>query len=204
MMAFLLNACSRADDRNASSEQHKPDSSSVGSSPAQAADPSSDTLLITADRLGRVHSCALLSEIRRAYPGSRDTLTPTEDPELNQAGVVVDLAHGERLLFGASWSDSSHAWTLSTTSPRFHTRGGLRVGSRYAKALASRDSIEFSFPEGQVVATLIPESVSFMVDDHAATVFFNRYADVNFAGPSTLLDSNARIVEFLTGRNCRK
>src|SRR6266536_512038 len=166
--------------------------------------PSADTLLITVDQIGRGRSCALLSEIQHFYPGSRDTLTPTEDPDLKQAGVVVDLGPGERLLYVASWSDSSHAWTLSTTSPRFHTRSGLHVGSRYADVLSTGDSIEVSFPEGFVVATIVPESVSFMVDDHSATFFYSQYSDAHFAVTRQMMDSNATIVEFFTGRGCGK
>ncbi len=166
--------------------------------------PSADTLLITVDQIGRGRSCALLSEIQHFYPGSRDTLTPTEDPDLKQAGVVVDLGPGERLLYVASWSDSSHAWTLSTTSPRFHTRRGLHVGSTYAEVLSTGDSIEFSLPEGQVVATIIPDSVSFMVDDRSATRFYNRYSAANLIGGRQLMDSTARIVELFAGRGCGK
>ena len=170
----------------------------------QVSNPSADTLLITVDQIGRGRSCALLSEIQRSYPGSRDTLTPTEDPDLKQAGVVVDLGPGERLLYVASWSDSSHAWTLSTTSPRFHTRRGLHVGSTYAEVLSTRDSIEFSLPEGQVVATIIPDSVSFMVDDRSATRFYNRYSEANLIGGRHLMDSTAQIVELFAGRGCGK
>src|SRR6267142_2652757 len=190
--ALILSGCSREEDR-------KPPPPPAAQ---RISDPSADTLLITADRIGRGRSCALLSEIHHSYPGSRDTLTPTEDPELKQAGVVVDLAPGERLLYVASWSDSSHAWTLSTTSPRFHTRRGLHVGSMYAEFLSTGDSIDFSLPEGQVVATIIPDSVSFMVDDRSATKFYNRYSEANLNGGRQLMDSNARIVEFFAGRGC--
>jgi hypothetical protein len=192
--ALALSACSRPNNRD----------STPASGPHQPGAAATDTLLITADRLGRVRSCTLLSEIRHTYPASRDTLTPTEDPETKQAGVVVDLAPGERLFYVASWSDSSHAWTLSTTSPRFHTRRGLHVGSTYAEVLSTGDSIEFSFPEGFVVATIVPESVSFMVDDHSATVFYNTYAGASFAVTRHMMDSNARIVEFFTGHGCNK
>jgi len=192
--ALTLAACSRSEDR-------KPPPPPAAQ---QVSEPLADTLLITADRIGRGRSCALLSEIQHSYPGSRDTLTPTEDPELKQAGVVVDLAPGERLLYVASWSDSSHAWTLSTTSPRFHTRRGLHVGSTYAEVLSTADSIEFSLPEGQVVATIIPDGVSFMVDDRSATTFYNRYSEANLIGGRQLMDSNARIVELFAGRGCGK
>jgi len=131
-------------------------------------------------------------------------MTPTEDPELKQAGVVVDLAPRERLLYVASWSDSAHAWTLSTTSPRFLTRRGLHVGSTYHEVLSTGDSMEFSLPEGQVIATIIPESVSFMVDDRSATRFYNRFSEAQLVGGRELMDSNARIVEIFAGRACGK
>ena len=191
-----LSACSRGVDREASPPAPPAAQHVTGPTP--------DTLLISADRLGRIHSCAILSEIRGVYPLSRDTLTPTEDPELKQAGVVVDLAPGERLLYVASWSDSSHAWTLSTTSPRFLTRRGLHVGSTYREVLSTGDSVEFSLPEGQVVATIIPESVSFMVDDRSATRFYDRFSEADLVGGRELMDSNARIVEFFAGRACGK
>ena len=196
-LALIVTACSQKGGREAPA-------SSPQATVQQAPDPSADTLLVTADRMGRVRSCALLADIRRAYPRSRDTLTPTEDPELHQAGVVVDLAPGERLLYVASWSDSSHAWTLSTTSPRFHTARGLHVGSRYAHVLSTGDSIEFEFPEGQVVATIIPEGVSFMVDERSAASFYSQAALANVAGKRELMDSNARIIELFSGRACRK
>ncbi len=193
LTALALSACSRGG---------KGESARASTAQQRGAAPT-DTLLITSGRLGQVRSCELLSEIRHAYPTSRDTLTSTES-ELKQAGVVVDLAPGERLLYVASWSDSSHAWTLSTTSSRFHTRSGLHVGSRYADVLSTGDSIEFSFPEGFVVATIVPERVSFMVDDHSATVFYSQYSDAHFAVTRQMMDSNATIVEFFTGRGCGK
>ena len=191
-----LSACSHGAER----ESPPPGAPAAG----EVAGPTPDSLLISADRLGRVHSCALLSEIRRVYPTSRDTSTPTEDPELKQAGVVIDLAPGERLLYVASWSDSAHAWTLSTTSPRFLTRRGLHVGSSYHDVLSTGDSVAFSLPEGQVVATIVPESVSFMVDDRSAMRFYNRFSEGNLVGGRELMDSAARIVEFFAGRGCGK
>ena len=196
VIVLTLGACSREAER----ETPPPPPATT----QLASIPSADTLLITADRIGRGRSCGLLSEIRSSYPGSRDTLTPTENPDLKQAGVVVDLAPGERLLYVASWSDSSHAWTLGTTSPRFHTRRGLHVGSTYSEVLSTGDSIEFTLPEGQVVATVIPESISFMVDDRSATTFYNRFSEANLVGGRQLMDANARIVEFFAGRGCGK
>jgi hypothetical protein len=70
--------------------------------------------------------------------------------------------------------------------------------------LSTADSIEFSLPEGQVVATIIPDGVSFMVDDRSATTFYNRYSEANLIGGRQLMDSNARIVELFAGRGCGK
>ena len=196
LAAVLVAGCSRTPEKESQVQVAPP--------LQQVSDPSKDTLLITANRLGRVPSCATLASIKQSYPGSRDTLTPTEDPETHQAGVVVDLGSGERTLYVASWTDSSHAWTLGTNSPRFHTRRGLHVGSTYSDVLRTGDSLEFSLPEGFVVATIVPEGISFMVDDRSATRFYNRFSEANLTGGRELMDSGARIVEFITGHSCRK
>jgi hypothetical protein len=55
-----------------------------------------------------------------------------------------------------------------------------------------------------VVATIVPESVSFMVDDRSAIRFYNRFSEANLVGGRALMDSGARIVEFFAGRGCGK
>ena len=159
---------------------------------------------MTTDRIGAIRACDPLSSVRLAYPAARDTLTPTEAPELNQAGQVVDLAPGERLLYVASWSDSTHVWMLSTTSPRFHTRRGLHVGSTFADVLRAGDSVDFTLPEGILVITLVAEGLSFLVDDSSSASFYRRYERAGFKSSARMMDSAARIMEFFAGQGCGK
>jgi hypothetical protein len=157
--------------------------------------------LITSHRIAGITMCDPLSRVDSAFRQVRDTLIVGEDDETGWASKIVVLAPDEWILFESSWVDSLRVWRASTNSPRFRTRRQLRVGRSMGDVLATRDSLDFQYPEGYLLITLVPEDISFQVDDSSATAFWRRF---QYQGsPLDALSRSARIKEFTIGGDCR-
>jgi hypothetical protein len=159
-----------------------------------------DNHLITGSQIAGIRICDPLSRIDSAFARARDTLIIGEDGETGWASKIVHVALGEWILFESSWVDSLRVWRVSTNSPRFRTRRQLRVGSSIRDVLATRDSLDFEYPEGYLIITVVSEGISFQVDDSSAVAFWRRF---QYRGnPLDVLSRSARIKEFTIGAGC--
>ena len=162
--------------------------------------------LITAHQIAGVRICDSLARINSVFSQARDTTIVGEDEETKWAAKVVPLAAGRWILFESSWVDGSRVWRASTNSSFFKTRHGLRVGSSVRDVLATRDSLEFDYPEGYLVIVLVAEEIAFQVEDSSARAFWRRFSREQFkegADPLRSLSPSARIKEFTIGKGCR-
>ena len=157
--------------------------------------------LITGRSIAGITMCDPLSRVDSAFGRVRDSVIVGEDGETGWHSKVVVLAPGEWILFESSWVDSLRVWRASTNSPRFRTRRQLRVGRSIGDVLATRDSLEFQYPEGYLIITLLPEDISFQVDDSSATAFWRRF---QYQGnPLDALSRTSQIKQFTIGGDCR-
>src|SRR5207249_6006370 len=122
--------------------------------------------------LAGVRLCQPLSAVRVRFPLSRDTLLESEGTKW--PGKVVPVGGGRRILFEASWTDTSHVWVISTTSPRHRTARGYRVGMTLADLRAKGEELRFGYGEGYIVIMLVSDQVKFLPDDSTATAFLSR------------------------------
>ena len=192
LLAFL-GACSRPDDRTAASRQ-APQQTWRDSVPP-------DGLVLSGSGVAGIHLCDPLNRVSALLPHARDTVLVGEGGEPGWPSKVVSLGVGEELVFETSWVDTVHVWRITTTSPRFRTRHGLRVGSTMAEVYATGDSVAFEYPEGILAVTLARDSVGLLVDDSSAAAFWRRF---NYAGdPRGVLNRQARIKTLGIGADCR-
>ncbi len=159
--------------------------------------------LITSRTIGGLHMCESLRRVNALFPGARDTLV-TGEGDTGWPSKIVSLGNAEWALFESSWIDTTHLWRATTNSPRYRTAHGVRVGMSIDDLLQRQERMEFSYPEGYVVATLARDSVSFLVDDHSAAEFWARF---DFKADSVdalkVLSHEARITHLFTGGSCK-
>jgi hypothetical protein len=113
----------------------------------------------------------------------------------------VQLGADGSILFESSWADTSHLWRISTNSPRFESRSGLRVGSRVDKLLARGDSLEAEYAEGRLALYLPRDTVGFLIDDSSEAVFSRRFNDQD--DPRRVLSPSAQIKYLVIVADCR-
>jgi len=192
ILLALFGACSRKDDHAATDHQRN-------QIPVDSVSPAD--VLMSGSAVAGIHLCDSLTRVSVTFPGARDTVLFGEGGGSGWPSKTVTLAAGENLLFETSWVDTIHVWRITTTSARFRTRNGLRVGSTMADVYATGDSVAFEYPEGILAITLDRDSVGILVDDSSAAAFWRRF---NYAGdPRAILARGARIKSLGIGADCR-
>jgi hypothetical protein len=167
---------------------------------SSVAEPAEQPFLITSTSLGRVTLCQPVSVVQKIFPSSRDTRISSEGTEW--AAKMVDLDAGGKLLFESSSGDPLRITRISTSSPRYVTQRGYRVGNSIADLLKNRESLEFSYPEGHLSIRIVSENIWFEVDDDSATKF---WAQFSYSGdPLKVLDRDARIKQLTIVGSCGK
>jgi hypothetical protein len=158
---------------------------------------------ITARSIGGLQMCERLRRVNELFPAARDTLVMGEG-DTGWPSKIVSVDETGWVLFESSWVDTTHVWRATTNSRRYQTPHGVRVGMSIGDLLRQKESMEFSYPEGYVVGTLVRDSVSFLVDDHSATDFWARF---DFKADSVdalkVLSHEARITQLFTGGSCK-
>ncbi len=154
---------------------------------------------ISADGVNGIRLCQALSGVRDKFPLSRDTIVSSEGAEW--PAKIVPLDGGSRILFEASWSDTTHIWGITTNSPRYPTPRGYRVGMTLGDLLAKGEKLDFSYEEGYIVVTVASEQVAFLPDDSTATAFLSR--SPRAFDSLQALPRSARIKELIVGGDCR-
>ena len=158
--------------------------------------------LITSRGIGAVRFCEGLRRVNALFPTARDTIMTGEGDD-GWPSKIVSLGNGEWITFESSWVDTTHIWRVTTNSPKYHTPGGARVGMSIDDLLRRHQKLEFSYPEGYVVITISRDSVSFLVDDHSATVFWSRFDYRDSLNALNIMSHEARIKQLFAGADCR-
>ncbi|SRR6266446_9510453 len=155
---------------------------------------------VSGSALAGVHLCDALAQIVSLFPSARDTIVRGEGDSKWPSKVLQVGADGS-ILFESSWVDTSHVWRISTNSPRFESRSGLRVGSRVDKLLARGDSLEAEYAEGRLALYLPRDSVGFLIDPNSEAVFSRRFNEHD--DPRRVLSPNAQIKYLVIVADCR-
>jgi hypothetical protein len=163
---------------------------------SSAAAPAEQPFLITSTSLGSVTLCQPMTVIQEVFPRSRDTRITSEGSEWS--AKIVEFENGEKTVFESSSGDLVDR--ISTTSPRYVTRRGYRVGDSIADLLRKGEKLQFSYPEGHLSIRIASENIWLEVDDDSAIKF---WAQFSYSGdPVKVLDRNARIKEFTIVGSC--
>jgi hypothetical protein len=158
---------------------------------------------ITVRGIGALHMCERLRRANVVFPNAGDTVITGEGFTIWPSKLVA-LGGNEWIMVESSWIDTAHVWRVTTNSPRYQAPHGARVGMSIQDMLDRHQELGFSYPEGEVVVTLVRDSVSFLVDDHSATEF---WAHVDYKSDSVdalaILDHAARIRELFVSGSCK-
>jgi len=158
---------------------------------------------ITSRGLGGVHFCDPLRRVNDLFPTARDTVM-TGEGGTRWHSKVVSLSNAEWIIFESSWVDTTHVWRVTTTGSKYHTPGGVRMGMSLEEVLRQEQKLEFSYPEGYVVITLVPDSVSFFVDDHSAAEFWaHAHYKTDSVDALKVMSHDARIKQLFAGGSCK-
>jgi len=155
---------------------------------------------ISVHGIGRVRLCQPLSSVRDLFPLARDTIM--EEEELKWPAKIVPLHGNQRLVFEASWIDTSHVWRLSTSSPDYRTPHGYRVGMTLGYLRDKHEALRFGYAEGYIVVTIVSDQVDFLPDDSTARAFLRRSPRAFDSLED--LPRRARIKELFVSGDCRQ
>jgi len=149
--------------------------------------------------LGGVRICAPLATVASRFPSARDTIIESEGEQW--PAKLVRLGDGSRILFEASWADTSHVWRITTDSHHYRTRRGWRPGNTLGELRSKGERLEFGYEEGYIVIALVSDQVSFTPDDSTASAFLGR--SPRAFDSLHVLPRTARIQDLIVGGDCR-
>lgn len=170
----------------------------------EAAPPVASSPTMTARGLGPVPLCLTLDSVGPALgtlaAGSiRDSVFTGED-ESRWPGRVITLARGGTAVFESSWADSARVWRISTDAPSVRTTHGAAVETAVGQLPAGSGPVAVELIEGQVVLSLIGDSVGAVVDTVAERALIEASGR---SGRAPAVPPGARIRRLVVAGDCR-
>jgi hypothetical protein len=159
-------------------------------------------LVIGKGRLGPIALCSRLDVVNKVFRHVKDTVLTGEVSTMWRA-KLVNFGDG-RLTFASSWSDSSHIWTMGSTSSRVKSPRGYRVGMRFSELIAAREPMTLAMPEGGLVINLDSEGVGVAVDEGSERRFYDNYQDYHNPPRLEMVPDSARVTELFVSGGCPK